>query len=50
MGKTIYVSPSVDIDNVAVENGFAVSLYGKEGEAGQQSGYIDYGDSEDDYL
>lgn len=50
MEKTNYTTPSISIESVEVEQGFAASIYGKEGEAGQQSGYIDYGDSEEDYL
>lgn len=42
--------PSVEIEDLAVERGFTLSNYGEPGEAGQGSGYIDYGDGEEDYL
>lgn len=43
--------PSVEIEDLAVERGFTLSGdYGEPGEAGQVSGYIDYGDGEEDYL
>lgn len=43
MKKTFYTQPTIDIENVMVENGIAVSpgsYYGGDGEAGQESGYL----------
>lgn len=40
MKKTIYTQPTIDIENVVVENGIATS-YGDAGAPGQDSGYID---------
>lgn len=40
MKKTIYTQPTIDIENVVVENGIATS-YGKPGEPGQEGDYIE---------
>lgn len=46
MKKTFYTQPTIDIENVMVENGIAVSpgadnsVFGYDGEAGQESGYL----------
>ncbi len=39
MKKTIYTQPTIDIENVVVENGIATS-YGDPGDPGQDSDYI----------
>ena len=40
MKKTIYTQPTIDIENVVVENGIATS-YGNPGDPGQVSTYND---------
>ena len=46
--KKIYTNPTVDIESVMVEEGIAVSpVWGEEGAAGQQSGYLG-GDAQSD--
>lgn len=49
----MYEAPFLEVAEIEVESGIAGSLdgaYGDYGEAGQGSGYIDYGDGEEDYL
>lgn len=41
--KKTYTQPAVDVEMVMVENGIAVSPFGYDGEAGQESGYVDAG-------
>lgn len=41
MKKTFYTEPTIDIEDVVVENGIANSPYGEEGMPGQDSDYID---------
>lgn len=44
MKKTFYTQPTIDIENVMVENGIAVSpgsYYGDEGVAGQSSVFVE---------
>lgn len=49
MKRTDYTQPAIEIENVMVENGIAVSpnadatFYGFDGDAGQTSGYVDAG-------
>lgn len=43
MKDTNYVEPLLRVEEVEVEKGYNMSEYGDYGEAGQQSGYIDYG-------
>lgn len=40
MKKRIYTEPTIDIEDVMVENGIALS-YGDPGDPGQDSDYID---------
>lgn len=49
----MYEAPFLEVAEIEVEGGIAVSpngMYGDYGEAGQGSGFIDYGDGEGDYL
>ena len=47
--KKTYTQPAIDVEMVMVENGIAVSpgadtsVFGYDGEAGQESGYVDAG-------
>ncbi len=42
LGKRGYLTPRLEVEELQVERGFALSSdYGDYGEAGQQSGYID---------
>ena len=43
MKRTDYTQPAIEIENVMVENGIAVSPYGEAGYAGQDSDYVDAG-------
>ena len=44
--KKTYTQPAIDVENVMVENGIAVSptAYGDAGEAGQESMFLDFDD------
>lgn len=49
----MYKAPFLEVAEIEVESGIAGSpngAYGDYGEAGQGSGYIDYGGGEEDYL
>lgn len=49
----MYEAPFLEVAEIEVESGIAGSpngAYGDYGEAGQGSGYINYGDGEEDYL
>lgn len=51
MKKTVYTQPTLDIEYVVVESGIAASPFGEAGQPGQGSGFIDFGNGEDDmYL
>lgn len=41
MKRQFYTMPAIEVEDVAVENGFTGS-YGDEGAPGQNSGYNDY--------
>lgn len=46
----MYEAPFMEVAEFEVESGIATSPYGEAGEAGQGSGFIDYGEGDDFYL
>lgn len=46
----MYEAPYMEVVEFEVESGIAQSPYGLAGEAGQGSGFIDYGEGDDFYL